>query len=161
MPATENPAVAIVSARSKSRLWRLVAGVRWILLLTLGLVLTSPAKAVDPLPPEIEKASEEVQAAYREKVGREALSQQVLVGRQRHERRMRYKQTLGANMRTEAALRRAELRARAQEQSVRLFSEDAQGASNMEICAAVALPLLVGCLAHRLVSRKRGGERYA
>lgn len=77
------------------------------LLLVLALLVLVPSvQAVDPLPPELENAPLKEQAAWRERMGRESMSERRQVAERRHEQRLALKSTIVARIHAEAAERR-------------------------------------------------------
>ena len=62
--------------------------------------------AIDPLPPNLENASEEVQQEYLDRAAADSLERKLEVGQRRHAERTRYKQQLAHNQRVEALERR-------------------------------------------------------
>jgi HPt (histidine-containing phosphotransfer) domain-containing protein len=122
-----------------------------VLLVLLAAAL--PVFAIDPLPPEIERASPQVQAAYRDRVGREALRQKLLVGRQRYEQRREFKRTLNDNLRQEAHSRQEAIREQMQPGPVRLLPGDPTGLTNLQLLAAVGILVALGLLLKRLLPK--------
>lgn len=88
------------------RALRLVRGLLATLLVVTVPVVVPPAKAVDPLPPELENAPLKAQAAWRERMGRESMSERKQVAERRHEQRLALKSTFVAQIHAEAAERR-------------------------------------------------------
>lgn len=78
------------------RLAMLLAAVAW---------LKTTLLAIDPLPPDIEKASLEVQLVYRERLAREGLEEKIAIGKKRYNERQRYQENLVASLRREAQVR--------------------------------------------------------
>jgi len=78
----------------------------WILIPAVLVMLAAPARAVDPLPPELENAPLKTQAAWREKMGRESQEEKTQVAQKRFDDRMVFKQGLMAQVHREAAERR-------------------------------------------------------
>ncbi len=74
---------------------------------------TSRCLAIDPLPPEIEKASLEKKAAYWEKMARESGELKKKVAMQRHEQAMVYKKALLNNLEEQAQATQARIAAAA------------------------------------------------
>lgn len=66
-------------------------------------------RAIDPLPPELESAPLEVQAAWRRKLGRESLEERQKVAIARHEQGLAIKKRLVTAMQDEAAGRRLDV----------------------------------------------------
>ena len=81
----------------------------WILAVFLTLTAL-PAFAVDPMPEEIEKASQEVQDAWIQKRAEESLEQKIEVGKRRFEERKQLKKEWAQHLRASADFRREELR---------------------------------------------------
>jgi hypothetical protein len=81
--------------------WR----IKWVLIWAITLALGCRLYAIDPLPPDIQSASEKVKTAYREQMAQRSLREKIAVGKQRHEDRMRYKQQLSGFLRREAEAR--------------------------------------------------------
>ena len=80
---------------------RMGAAVLWVITLALGCGLY----AIDPLPPDIQSASEKVRTAYLEQMAQRSLREKIAFGKQRHEDRMQYKQQLSGFLRREAETR--------------------------------------------------------
>ena len=78
---------------------------RSVLLSSAWFALATSLLAIDPLPPELEKAPPEAQRVYRERLARESLEEKIAVGKKRYDERMRYQQKLVAGVRREAELR--------------------------------------------------------
>ena len=84
-----------------SRACRVLAGAAFAVALWPG----EPLFAIDPLPPEIERASLEVQKVYRERLAREGMEEKSVVAKRRYDERMRFQEKLVAGLRREAAAR--------------------------------------------------------
>ena len=86
--------------RSKALIW---------LLIGMGLVSGALplARAIDPLPPEIESAPLAVRSAYRDRMARESLEEKIAVGARRYEQRMEVKANIGYQMEQQAMERLA------------------------------------------------------
>lgn len=78
----------------------------WILIPVVLMMLAARARAVDPLPPELENAPLKAQAAWREKMGRESQEERTQAAQKRFDERMVFKQGLMAQVHREAADRR-------------------------------------------------------
>jgi hypothetical protein len=66
------------------------------------LLVVEPLAAIDPLPPHIEAASEEVRNAYIERLAQESLKEKLEVGKERYDSRMQFKSETVQHMRDEA-----------------------------------------------------------
>jgi hypothetical protein len=77
----------------------------WAILWVITMALGCRLYAIDPLPPDIQSASEKVRAAYREQMAQRSLREKIAFGRQRHEERIQYKQQLSGFLRREAETR--------------------------------------------------------
>lgn len=66
------------------------------------LLVVEPLAAIDPLPPHIEAASEEVRNAYIERLAQESLKEKLEVGKERYDSRMQFKSETVEHMRAEA-----------------------------------------------------------
>ena len=76
-----------------------------VLLTSAWFALATTLLAIDPLPPELEKASPEAQRVYRERLARESMEEKIAVGKKRYDERMRYQHKLIEGARREAELR--------------------------------------------------------
>lgn len=65
--------------------------------------------AVDPLPPELERASPAAQAAWWDKMGRDSERDKIEVGKKRYEQRLAFKQTMMSHLQADAQARRDEI----------------------------------------------------
>jgi hypothetical protein len=61
--------------------------------------------AIDPLPPDMQLAPEKVKTAYLDQMAQRSLREKIAFGKQRHEKRMQYKQQLSGFLRREAETR--------------------------------------------------------
>jgi hypothetical protein len=75
------------------------------------LLVVEPLAAIDPLPPHIEAASEEVRNAYIERLAQESLKEKLEVGKERYDSRMQFKSETVEHMRAEAQERIKVIRA--------------------------------------------------
>ena len=116
--------------------------------LTLGVATVS---AVDPLPPHIESADEEVKLAYIERTSRESEERKIEVGIRRHKERMLYKSQLANNQRVEAMERLAQRRtfAAAALDTARTSGRKGYGKSVSIFAGVVAIGLVVTWLRRR------------
>jgi hypothetical protein len=87
--------------------------------LSVALLLsaTNPTQAIDPLPPEIERASEEIQLKYIDREGKISMEEKIKVGKKRYQRRVEAKRDLNQAMRIQAASVHAQVTDRLQGRS--------------------------------------------
>lgn len=107
---------------------------------TLTLFLAIPAWGIDPLPPEMEDASEEVAAAYREAEAQKGLAEKIAVGEKRYEQRMEAKAEYARHLRAVAESRRQELRAEAETSRAEIRRSERQ----VQFSLGITLLLAVG-----------------
>ena len=81
--------------------WR----IRWVVIWAITMALGCGLYAIDPLPPDIQSASEKVKTAYREEMAQRSLREKIAFGKQRYQDRMQYKQQLSGFLRREAETR--------------------------------------------------------
>ncbi len=95
--------------------------------------------AIDPLPPELEHAPLAAQAAWRERMGRESMSDKEKMAQQRHEQRMSYKAELSASLREDASERIAATRGPSVQASTtdELWAENSTGLRWVAIVAGL------------------------
>jgi hypothetical protein len=91
-------------------------------LFVLTLILMVPTiEAIDPLPPHIEAASEEVRNAYIERLAQDSLKEKLEVGKERYDSRMQFKSETVQHMRSEA------------EERIKIIRADRESIENSEI----------------------------
>jgi len=74
----------------------------------LGILLNVPSvHAIDPLPPQIEAAPDDVKQAYIQRTAQQSQREKLAIGQQRFQRRTEYKRTLVNHLRQDAEARRA------------------------------------------------------
>lgn len=91
------------------RLFRMCRHGLAALAITASCLSVFPARAIDPLPAQLEKASLEQQFAWREKMGRESMAEKRQVAERRHEQRTAVKRRMVAEFHNEAAQRRLDV----------------------------------------------------
>ena len=122
-------------------------------LFVLTLILMVPTiEAVDPLPPHIEAASEEVRNAYIERLAQDSLKEKLEVGKERYDSRMQFKSETVQHMREEAQERIKIIR-NERESLKDAESQKPSGAVNRFIYFTCAI-LLAGMLYFRNRARK-------
>lgn len=117
------------------------------------LLMVEPLAAVDPLPPHIESASEEVRNAYIEHLAQESLKEKIEVGKERYDSRMQFKSDTVQHMREEAQERINIIRADREKISNSAFQEPVRsGNTFVYILCAI---LLTSMFYFRNRARKR------
>ncbi|MBI5385754.1 MAG: response regulator [Verrucomicrobia bacterium] len=79
--------------------------------LALGLLGAIVAQAVDPLPPDVEKAPLEFRAQYWDRMGRDALRQKLIVGQQRYDKKIAVQNSVAQHIQAASASRLAGIQA--------------------------------------------------
>ncbi len=110
------------------------------------------ARAVDPLPPDVENAAPEVQMRYLERTGRESHEKKLEVGQKRYEQRVRTRQAIHQQMAGEVASRQAQMG-----DAMAMFSTGLQGASLLLIVFVLFIGAIVVGLGVRAWLRFRHG----
>lgn len=85
------------------------------------LLMVPTLDAVEPLPPHIETASEEVRNAYIERLAQDSLKEKLEVGQERYDQRMQFKSEIVQHMRSEA------------EERIKIIRTDRESIENSEI----------------------------
>jgi hypothetical protein len=131
---------------------------RTLWIAALVALMSPTAGAIDPLPPEVESASEQVKMSYINRMARESERQKRAVGHQRYERRLVYKQTLATHLRKASDRRRAAINL--QMGAPALAAADSN-ADARQINPFFAFLLIVTCVFafwYRFVFRNKGNQ---
>lgn len=82
---------------------------RWMVVVA-GLGCAPPGQAVDPLPPNLEKAPLEVRARYWDQMGRQSLDQKIQAGRQRYQKQAAFQRSIAQQLKASSSTRLASIR---------------------------------------------------